>query len=355
MKKKVYIGFSGGVDSSVSAYLLKQQGFEVTGIYINNLYPESCAGQCQNEEITTAKEVAKYLDIQLEIWDFKDVFKESVIDKFIEKYSKGFTPNPCIECNKFFKFGLFAQRAFEKGADYISTGHYALTKNGKLYKGIDPTKDQSYFLNRVSSKVLDKTIFPIGKMTKKEVRVIADKIGLPNSKKKDSQKICFLKNTTLEQFLSQNISTKGGDILDMDTNKKIGEHQGILKYTLGQRKGIKIGGVEKPYFVAKQDLLNNILYVANGRENKHLWKDTFEVEDFSFINACNFKKKIFLKAVIRYHSKETPCKVSWENRNSTLKGTFKLNKRVWTPSIGQSLVIYRGKECLGGGEISKIV
>lgn len=355
MKKKVYIGFSGGVDSSVSAYLLKQQGFQVTGIYISNLYPESCAGQCSQEEITTAEKIAKYLDIPLEIWDFKDVFKESVIDKFIEKYSQGSTPNPCIECNKFFKFGLFAQKSFEQGADYISTGHYVQTKDGRLYKGIDPTKDQSYFLNRVSSIVLEKTIFPIGNMTKKEVRVLADEIGLPNSKKKDSQQICFLKNTTLDEFLSQNISTKSGDILDIDTNEKVGEHEGILKYTLGQRKGIKVGGVEEPYFVAKQDIEKNILYVANGRENKHLWKDTFQVDDFSFVHPKNSRKKFFLKAVIRYHSKEIPCRVSWKKSNGVLKGMFKLRKKVWTPSIGQSLVIYKGKECLGGGEITKIV
>ena len=355
MKKKVYIGFSGGVDSSLSAYLLKKEGYEVTGIYIDNLYPDTCAGQCSAVELSKAKDVAKQLDIKFESWDFKDLFNDEVITPFLEKYSSGLTPNPCIECNKLFKFGLFAKKAFEKGADYIATGHYAIVKNGHLYKGIDPKKDQSYFLNRVSSEVLERTIFPVGGMDKTEVREIANQIGLTNSNKKDSQKICFIKNTTLEQFLGETISTPTGDIIDTDTNEKVGEHEGIFKYTLGQRKGIKVGGVNKPYFVAKKDLKNNILYVANGRENKHLWKDSFVVNDFSFIHPKNYKKKFFLKAIIRYHSKEVPCKVTWAEENNLLKGTFKLKGKVWTPSVGQSLVLYRGNECLGGGEITEIL
>jgi len=355
MKKKVYIGFSGGVDSSVSAYLLKKQNYDVTAIFIDNLYTDTCAGQCMQKEIDIAKQVANSLDIPLHIWDFKDIFKDRVIDTFIDKYKTGSTPNPCIECNKIFKFGIFAQKSFDSGADYISTGHYCITKNGHLYKGIDPNKDQSYFLHDISSNVLEKTLFPVGNMNKEKVREIAKDIHLPNKEKKDSQKICFLKGTNVQDYLSTYIETKPGNILDTDTKQIVGTHEGIFNYTLGQRKGIKVGGLTQPYFVSGKDLNTNTLYVANSRNNPKLWKNKFIVNNFSFIHTSNSLRTEDLKAVIRYHSREVPTTVIWEKDNNVITGYFRLKDKVWTPSVGQSLVLYHKNECIGGGEISEII
>lgn len=355
MKNKVYIGFSGGVDSSVSAYLLKEQGFDVKAVFIDSLSPRTCAGKCAQRDLKRARDVSKSLGIDLVVWNFRDLFKDEVIDKFLEDYSNGETPNPCIECNKLFKFGLFAKKAFEEGAEYIATGHYCIARNDRLYKGVDPNKDQSYFLNRVKSEVLERTMFPIGHMYKSEVREIAESIGLSNSKKRDSQEICFLQDTSLEEFLSKKLNSKKGEIRDTDSDEVVGEHDGIFKYTLGQRKGIKVGGSREPYFVSKKDVGKNILYVAKGREHPSLWKRVFVVEDFNFINSKNNGSRFFNKAVIRYHSKEVPVIVRWKKTGRGYKGVFHLRKKVWTPSVGQSLVLYKRDECLGGGKITEIL
>jgi len=350
MKKKVFLALSGGIDSSVSTYLLFKEGYDVTGVFFKNIDPDSCAGQYSKQEEDIAKSVADFLDIPFLSISLIDEFKDLVINPFIEKYSKGLTPNPCINCNRDFKFSLFAKECFNRGAQYIATGHYAQTKNGKLYKSKDLDKDQSYFLNQLTSNILKKTIFPIGNLTKKEVRNIAKKLDLPSKEKKDSQQICFLKGITVQDFLKSSISSKQGDIIDIDTEKVVGKHDGIFNYTLGQRKGIDIGGLDKPYFVCERDLEKNILFVAKGRKNNALWKDTFLVKDFHFINKSNIGSEKKLKAVIRYHSEEVPTTIEWDGNS----GRFTLKHEVWLPSEGQSLVLYSGKECLGGGEITKI-
>ena len=350
MKKKVYIGFSGGVDSSVAAYILKDKGYDVTGVFMTNIPKDTYPGQCQLEELENAQKVAEYLEIPLKVIDLKKEFDHKVRKGFMESYLSGNTPNPCVECNKFIKFGDLTGACFQMGADLVSTGHYAKTRNGKLYKSKDVSKDQTYFLNRISSKVLEKTIFPLETFKKEKVRKIAEKIGLPNFEKKDSQKICFLKGIKIEELFNN----KAGDIVDIDTQKIVGTHDGVYKYTIGQRGGIEIGGLDKPYFVAKKDIGKNILYVAKGRDNPQLWKDKFIVEDFNFIHPENIQKTDKLKAVIRYHSKEIGTKVVWTEKDGKYKGKFTLKSPQWAPSTGQSLVLYSGKECLGGGEISFI-
>jgi tRNA-specific 2-thiouridylase len=351
MKKKVFLALSGGVDSSVSAYLLQEQDYDITAVFFRNTDPTSKAGQYFLQEEKKAKEVADFLKIPFLVIPFEKQFKELVINPFIDKYSKGLTPNPCINCNRDFKFGIFARECFARGADYIATGHYAKTKNGRLYKAKDLEKDQSYFLNQISSDILEKTLFPLGDIKKTKVRKIAEKLNLPSKEKKDSQKICFLKGENIQEFLGKNIKTSTGDIVDIDTDEIVGQHEGIFNYTLGQRKGIEVGGLDDPYFVCGRDINKNILYVAKGRDNNALWRDTFLVKDFNFINKENIGLTKGLKAVIRYHSEEVPTEVIWEENKT---GRFFLKHDVWLPAEGQSLVIYKGKECIGGGEIVEI-
>lgn len=342
MKKKVFTGFSGGIDSAVSAYLLKKK-YNVTAVMFINTTNQECNKISEKD----AKTVAEYIGIPFKIINIQKEFKNMVIDPFLKSYKNGKTPNPCVLCNTQFKFGYFADWCFKNGADLIATGHYCKSKDGKLYKGKDRKKDQSYFLNGISEDTLKKTIFPIGHMTKKKVRNIAKKIGLPNSSKRDSQEICFI-DTSLNEYLNKNINSEKGDIVDIDTNKIVGQHNGIHSVTLGQRKGVLIGGVDEPYFVAKKEITTNKIFVAKGKYNKHLWKDTFVLEDFNFINKKNIGITKGLTATVRYRAKEIKCRPDWSSN------TILLNKKVWTPSIGQSLVLYKKDECIGGGIIKYI-
>jgi len=336
MKRKVFVGFSGGVDSTLTAKLLKDN-YNVTTVMFRNISnPEYTQPVEQN-----AKKVSKYLDIPFKIVDFTKEFKDLIIDPFIE------TPNPCVLCNIQFKFNKFANWCLENGADLIATGHYCQTKDGHLYKGNDIKKDQSYFLNGVSSNILEKTLFPIGNLTKDKVRELAKKFGLPNMSQKDSQEVCFI-DTDLNRYLSKFIIPKVGDIIDIDSKEVVGKHIGIHSLTLGQRRGIKIGGSSKPYFVADKDIKENIIYVAKGKLNPVLWKDSFTLKDLNIIHPDNQNLEEGLTAMVRYRSKEVSCNVDWDSKTVTL------NQRVWTPSNGQSLVLYKESECIGGGIISDI-
>jgi tRNA-specific 2-thiouridylase len=342
MKNKVYVGFSGGVDSAVSAYLLKKK-YDVTAVMFRNIADPNCSQPIENN----ARKVAEYLNIPFKIVDFTKEFEKMVIEPFVESYKKGETPNPCVTCNIQFKFGKFADWCFENGADLIATGHYCKTKNGHLYRGKDREKDQSYFLNGVSSDVLKRTLFPVGNLTKEKVRKIARNKNLPNKSRRDSQEVCFI-DSNLNEYLDENIENKEGDIVDIESNEILGKHNGIHSLTLGQRRGIEIGGSDKPYFVAKKDIEKNIIYVAKGKYNEALWRENFVLEDFNLIHESNRGIKKGLTGMVRYRSKEIECKYDWDTQIVSFK------EKVWTPSVGQSLVLYKGKECIGGGVIKEI-
>ncbi|MDD3474966.1 MAG: tRNA 2-thiouridine(34) synthase MnmA [Candidatus Dojkabacteria bacterium] len=342
MKRKVFVGFSGGVDSSVSAYLLKRK-YDVTAVMFRNLSNPDCYTSLEEN----AKKVAEHIGIPFKVVDLSNEFQNLIIDPFINSYKNGATPNPCVLCNIQFKFDRFANWCFENGADFIATGHYCKTKNSHLYKGKDEKKDQSYFLSGISSQVLEKTIFPIGNFTKEKVRNIAKRKALPNQSQRDSQEVCFI-NTNLNDFLNTNIEQREGNVVDIGTNKVVGKHSGIHSLTLGQRKGIHIGGSNEPYFVAKKDIDKNIIYVAKGKLNPSLWKQKFELENINIINQKNNGIIKGLTAKVRYRATEIPCTIDWNTNNVELK------EKVWTPSVGQQLVIYKGNECIGGGMIKNI-
>jgi tRNA-specific 2-thiouridylase len=342
MKRKVFVGFSGGVDSAVSAYLLKKK-YDVTAVMFRNLTNPECYLPLEEN----AKKVAEYIGVPFKIIDLSQEFKDLIIDPFIDSYEKGFTPNPCVLCNIQFKFDRFAKWCFVSGADLIATGHYCRTKNGHLYKGRDVKKDQSYFLSGISNNILEKTLFPVGNLTKEKVKRIAKRKNLPNQSKRDSQEICFI-DSSLENYLNKNIKPKNGEIIDIDTGEIVGKHHGIHSLTLGQRRGINIGGSKKPYFVAKKDIEENTIYVAKGKLNPYLWEKFFKLEDLNVIYPSNKGITSGLTAKVRYGSTEIPCTIDWSKKAVTLK------EKVWTPSIGQQLVIYKSNECIGGGMIKNI-
>jgi len=388
-KYKVFVGLSGGVDSSVSAYLLKEMGFNVTGVFMKNWsgdefgLQENCPWEQDQKD---AENVCRQLGIDFMSFNFEKEYKKSVIDYFFFEYSKGRTPNPDVMCNKEIKFKLFLEKSLKLGADFIATGHYAINytlrnianmydlnyQNG-LFCSVDQSKDQTYFLYSLTLNQITRTLFPIGDMTKQEVRKLAEEIKLPNSRKKDSQGICFVGDIDVRKFLSLKLGYKEGDIVDADTNKKIGVHNGIHLYTIGQRSGIGIGGSGEPYYVVDKDTENNILYVAKGANNPKLFKTKIILENLHIINSENFKKiiefsknrlQINLQGCIRYRQNKIKIKLLDVNVESgkLVDGSFAIEmpkaaeieflEPVKGVSAGQSLVIYLDNECIGGGVIS---
>lgn len=378
MKRKpvVFLGMSGGVDSSVSALLLKQAGYEVVGVFINTWHPDFIVCN-EAEERRDAMRAATFLDIPFLVFDFEKEYKEGVADYMIEEYKKGRTPNPDVMCNKEVKFGAFMEKALSMGADFVATGHYArsATRNAskkvlgfpshrygdarpdhfykhsasQLVKGIDPTKDQSYFLWTLTSKQLDKIIFPIGHLKKTEVRKIAKKYKLPVADKKDSQGICFLGEVDLKDFLKHYIKEKKGLVLN-EKGEEVGEHEGVFYFTLGERHGFTIhkkSPNDKPYYVYKKDIKKNILYVS---QNKN-YMDSVKEEDLhlKILKNINFPHvpeiEKWYDAQIRYHGELLKCKLL-KLANTTCQIYFEKPVSV---SEGQSVVLYRGEVCLGGG------
>ncbi len=349
--KKVFVGMSGGVDSSVSAYLLLEQGYDVTGIYMKNWSDDfGIEGTCPwEEELEAAKSVADKLGIEFRSINFEREYRDLVIEDFFKQYKIGNTPNPDILCNKFIKFDKFLAKCIELGADYIATGHYCKTDfDGRLYKPKDSNKDQTYFLSQVTSDALKKTIFPLGDLNKSEVRAIAKKQGFENHDRPDSQGICFVGEVDIREFLSQRLTVKKGYIKDIDSGEVVGEHDGIWFYTLGQRKGMALGGFPKPYFVVSKDVENNILYVGQGETHKELWKRKVSCDNFHYINyPTDFEN---LSASIRYRSKDSKVTVLEMNEGGKVSVEF-VNSQ-WAPALSQYLVVYQGNECIGGGEIT---
>ena len=355
--KTVVIGISGGVDSSVAAYLLKKQGYNVIGLFmrnwdsvINNDFlgnPNLANDICpQEEDYNDAKEVCKKLDIPLHRVDFVKEYWDNVFTYFLDELNKGRTPNPDVMCNKYIKFDAFFEKAKELGADYIATGHYARVIDGKLCRGLDQNKDQSYFLAYVDKNKFKNVLFPIGEMTKPEVRKIAEDLDLITARKKDSTGICFIGERNFRNFLKNYLPNMPGDIVDIETNEILGKHIGLMYYTLGQRKGLDLGGNKEKHYVAEKNLEKNILYVASGDENKYLYTTSATIENFNFLTD---EKPDECTCKFRYRQQDVPCKVEYLN-NNFIKLTYEGVKAV-TP--GQFCVLYKNDLCLGGGIIKE--
>jgi tRNA-specific 2-thiouridylase len=348
---KVIIGLSGGVDSSVSAYLLKQQGYEVLGVFMQNWENEEEDGYCTiKEDSIDAIAVADCLGIDVEIVNFAKEYKDKVFSYFLHEYKNGRTPNPDILCNSEIKFKAFLNYAKTMGADYIATGHYVKKSNYNgmsiLQKAHDINKDQSYFLYRLNQTQLMSSIFPLGEIIKPEVRKIAQELKLPNAKKKDSTGICFIGERPFRQFLAKYMPTEVGDIVNID-GKVLGKHNGLMYYTIGQRKGIGIGGQGDAWFVADKNLATNELIVVQGHTNHLLYKKKLIASDLSFYNG-DLPKEGKYSAKTRYRMQNEECYLSYDNNNNIILDF--INPQ-WAVTPGQSVVIYDNDYCLGGGII----
>ena len=357
--KKVVVGVSGGVDSSVACILLKNQGYDVIGLFMRNWdaslnndilgNPTLNNNICpQEEDYNDALAVCKKIGIPLYRVDFVKEYWDYVFTYFLDELKKGRTPNPDIMCNKYIKFDMFLKKAKEFGADFIATGHYARIKDGKLLRGIDDNKDQTYFLSQVSKEQLKDVLFPIGDLVKPDVRKIAEEYDLITAKKKDSTGICFIGERNFTNFLTNYLPNQPGDIIDIDTNKKIGEHIGLMHYTIGQRRGLNIGGTVDRLFVVGKDLDKNILYVCLNGNNDYLISDSCIVEDINWLGDIKLDK---CSAKFRYRQMDNDVNLTWLDDGNILVSYPQGVKSV-TP--GQACVFYLGDECLGGGIIKEV-
>lgn len=358
--KKVVIGMSGGVDSSVAAIKLKEQGYEVIGLFMRNWdslmdgeydgAPVSNQGICPQEvDYNDAKAVCDKLGIPLYRKDFIKEYWDYVFTYFLDELKKGRTPNPDIMCNKYIKFDMFAKEAKKLGADFIATGHYARIENGKLLKAKDENKDQTYFLSQVSKEQLKNVLFPIGDMIKSDVRKVALENDLLTAKKKDSTGICFIGERNFSNFLKNYLPNTPGDIVNIDTKEVIGKHIGLMYYTIGQRRGLDIGGTKDRMFVVGKDLDKNILYICIGEDNDYLISDSCIIED---VNYLGDKKITECNAKFRYRQKDNPVSLEWLDNGEIL---VKYPQGVKSVTPGQACVLYDGEECLGGGIIKTVM
>ncbi len=348
MSKKVAIAFSGGVDSSVAAHLLRKNGFEPIAVFHDHLGSK--------EKIAIAKNVAEKLKIKFLCFNEQQNFEEKIYKKFLSEIKNGKTPNPCIFCNRVFKFGKFMDRVFrELAVDYFATGHYAKIKQqetGELALKIphDRINDQTYFLHQLDQKQLKKIIFPLENLTKDEVRHIAKTLDLPNATTKSSSDICFLQHEKFRKFLKRNFSQNLGNIVCFDSGEILGEHQGLVFYTTGQRKNLRIGGVknypEKPFFVVSKNFERNELMVSQNEQN--LYSKVTRIKNLHFFPK-DFLNRKNLKAKIRFRGKLEKCEVEKFDENKIL---VHFKNPILAPAIGQFCVFYDGNTCLGGGEIS---
>lgn len=348
MKQTVYVGMSGGVDSSLTAALLKEQGYNVVGVYMKNWAQDLPGFNCPwREDYADAKRVAVQLGIKFEVFDFQTEYKQNVVDYMLESFKQGITPNPDIMCNQEIKFKVFLDAAIERGADFIATGHYARTENGQLLMAEDEDKDQTYFLYRVESLALQKTLFPLGGYTKKQVRKMAEERGLVTAKKKESMGICFVGKVGIKEFLSQFIETEPGDIVDQSGNV-LGRHDGAIFYTIGQRHGLNIGG-GLPMYVVDKDMTNNQVMVSSNIDDQKLWKQEIKLVSFHSINQPPELNKEY-QIRTRHRSPLLPAALTaLESNQASLKLTDPI--RLLTP--GQSVVLYDENKVIGGGIISQ--
>lgn len=356
--KKVVVGMSGGVDSSVAALLLKKAGYEVIGLFmrnwdstVNNDFlgnPDINNNICpQEEDYNDAIKVCENLGIPLHRVDFVKEYWDYVFKYFLDELKRGRTPNPDIMCNKYIKFDMFKKEAEKLGADYIATGHYAILKDGKMYKGIDNNKDQTYFLSQVSKEQLKNVLFPLGEIEKDEVRKIALENNLYTASKKDSTGICFIGERNFKKFLENYLPNQKGRVVNIDTNEVVGEHIGLMYYTIGQRRGLNIGGTDERMFVVGKDLGSNILYIAIGDENKYLTSTSAVIEDVNFISD---NRPTNCQAKFRYRQPDINVKIEYLDEKNII--VHYDNVKSVTP--GQACVLYLNDECLGGGIIKEV-
>ena len=365
---KIVVGLSGGVDSAVAAYLLKKQGHEVIGAFMRNwdsLANNDLLGKKDDDEICTqevdyndAVAVAKALGIELKRVDFIKEYWDQVFQYFLAEHKRGRTPNPDVFCNKYIKFDHFLNFALKLGADFVATGHYAQIKKVnnqfQLLKGLDNNKDQSYFLSLLNQQQLSKSMFPLGEMNKEEVRRIAKQLNLPVATKKDSTGICFIGERDFQKFLTNYLPLKKGKIIDKKTNQEIGEHNGVFYYTIGQRKGLGIGGISNhepgSWFVVDKDVNKNILYVVQG-DDAVLYNEEVIVTDVNWISPDQPKDWIECYAKFRYRQADNKIKLKFIDKDKIL---IKCNPKVKAITPGQIAVFYDGLVCLGGGVIDGV-
>jgi tRNA-specific 2-thiouridylase len=366
----VYVGMSGGVDSSVTAALLKKQGYKVTGVYMKNWTTDLPGFVCPwADDLADAKRVAVQLDIPFKVFDFQKEYKQQVVDYMIAEYQAGHTPNPDIMCNQEIKFDLFLKSALADGADMIATGHYARVEHSdasslpfsnspktveieegserrraSLLTGLDKNKDQSYFLYRVTEEALRKTLLPVGELTKPEVREEARKLGLVTAEKKDSQGICFVGKIGIKEFLQNYVEAEPGDIVDKKTGKVIGQHDGAIYYTIGQRHGLHVGG-GLPYYVVGKDMDKNIVHVTTDLNDENLWRQDLNLTNVHWINQPPQGDGVY-QVRTRYRAALISCHIDSSDGNE-IHLTLSDPERALT--AGQSAVLYDGDRVVGGG------
>ncbi|MDO4870829.1 MAG: tRNA 2-thiouridine(34) synthase MnmA [Candidatus Saccharibacteria bacterium] len=346
---KVFVGMSGGVDSSVTAGLLVRAGHQVTGVYMKNWSQDLPGMRCPwADDLADAKRVAVRLGIDLKVYDFETDYKQKVVDYMLTEYQAGRTPNPDIMCNQEIKFKLFLNTALENGAEMIATGHYArkIERNNQAYLGlaIDQSKDQTYFLYRVTNEALQRTLFPLGELHKTEVRELAKKMKLITAQKKDSQGICFVGQVGIEEFLREYIDLTPGEIIDRESGLVLGHHKGAILYTIGQRHGLELGG-GLPYFVVGKDMSKNQVFVSRNINQTGLWTKEIKLVDVFWTHekpVLGQKYQVRLRHLARLIEAEI---VVGENDTATIQ--FATDQK--SIASGQSVVVYDGELCLGGG------
>jgi tRNA-specific 2-thiouridylase len=352
-RTRVVVGMSGGVDSSVAAWLLKQEGYEVVGLFMKNWEDDDTDEYCTSrEDLIDAVSVADRIGIDIEAVNFSAQYRERVFRTFLDEYRAGRTPNPDVLCNSEIKFKAFLDHALELGAEWIATGHYARVRRAQdrfeLLKAADPSKDQSYFLYRLNQAQLSRTLFPLGAMLKRDVRALAQRIGLHNYAKRDSTGICFIGERPFREFLMRYLPTAPGPMRTPD-GREVGRHQGLMYYTIGQRQGLGIGGAGDAWYVAGKDISGNSLIVVQGHDHAALYRDTLRAGDLSWIAGDAPEAAHDYAAKTRYRQVDAQCTLTAVEPDAC---EVAFAQPQWAVTPGQSVVLYDGEVCLGGGIIA---